>query len=123
MKSVEPTALTTEQLVARFADIAVAQDQALLHDQSARFKRLYREMDVVDNELRGRGIDARRQLLALYRHPNAQVRLKAAVRTLGIAPVEARRVLEAIEASGEQPQALDAGMSLWNLDRGVFKPT
>jgi hypothetical protein len=30
--------------------------------------------------------------------------------------------LEAIAASGWQPQALDAGMSLINLDRGIYKP-
>ena len=115
--------LTTEQLVDRFVDIALAQDNAMLHGQTAKFNRLYGEMDQVDNELRNRGIEARLRLLALYEHPNAQVRIKAAKRTLGIAPAEARRVLETIEASGEQPQALEAGMSLWNLDRGVFKPT
>lgn len=123
MKTGKLAALTTGQLVARFADIALAQDEAMLRDQTARFKRHYREMDAVDNELRARGREARRKLLALYEHPNPQVRLKAAVRTLGVAPLEARRVLEAIEASGEQPQALDAGMSLWSLDRGVAKPT
>jgi len=123
VREIDTITLTIEQLIARFAEIALAQDQALLYDQTAKFNRLYRDMDAVDNELRSRGTEARLRLLALYEHPNAQVRLKAAVRTLGVAPVEARHVLEAIEASGEQPQALDAGMSLWNLDRGVFKPT
>ncbi len=123
MKERNVNILTIEQLVARFVDIALAQDNAMLHDQTAKFNRLYGEMDRVDNELRARGTEARLALVALYDHPNPQVRLKSAVRTLGIAPAEARRVLEAIEASGELPQALDAGMSLWNLDRGVFKPT
>ena len=123
MKERNVNILTIEQLVARFVDIALAQDNAMLHDQTAKFNRLYGEMDRVDNELRARGTEARLALVALYDHPNPQVRLKAAVRTLGVAPAEARRVLEAIEASGELPQALDAGMSLWNLDRGVFKPT
>jgi hypothetical protein len=123
VKKPDLSTLADEQLVNRFAEIAIAQDRALLESRTAKFRKLYREMDAVDNELRGRGADARLGLLALYEHPNAQVRLKAAVRTLGVAPVDARRVLEMIEASGEQPQALDAGMSLWNLDQGVFKPT
>jgi hypothetical protein len=79
-------------------------------------------MDATEKELRRRGREARLALLRLYDHPNMQVRLNAAKRTLGIAPDAARRVLQAISDSKWQPQAMDAGMSLWNLDRGVFKP-
>jgi hypothetical protein len=49
--------------------------------------------------------------------------LKAAVSTLALAQMEARQVLEALRDDQEMPQALDAGMTLCNLDRGVFKPT
>ena len=122
MKNVDFHAFTTEQLVARFADIALAQDHALLFDQLAKFKRLYAQMDAVDNELRSRGTDARLALVALYDHPNPQVRLKAAVRTLGVAPLEARKMLDAIEAAKEQPYALDAGMIIVGLDDGSFVP-
>lgn len=52
-----------------------------------------------------------------------QVRLKAAKNTLAVAPQAARETLEAIANSHEFPQAGEAGMSLWNLDQGVFKPT
>jgi hypothetical protein len=51
-----------------------------------------------------------------------QVRLKAAYATLAVSPVAARAQLEAIAASGWQPQAGDAGMSILNLDRGIYKP-
>jgi hypothetical protein len=47
----------------------------------------------------------------------------AAKLTLAVAPAAARQMLESIQNSDEQPQAMDAGMCLWNLDRGVFKPT
>jgi hypothetical protein len=80
-------------------------------------------MQHVVDELRVRKGDQRRALLALYDHPSVQVRLKAAKATLAVAPLEARAALEAIRASNWQPQALDAGMSLRNLDNGVFKPT
>jgi hypothetical protein len=52
-----------------------------------------------------------------------QVRVTAAMATLAVALNAARAVLEAIKASDWQPQALEAGMALWNLDRGLFKPT
>jgi hypothetical protein len=60
---------------------------------------------------------------SLFEHPNMQVRLNAAKATLAVAPKAARQALEAIAASRHHPQAGDAGMSLWNLDEGVFKPT
>lgn len=51
--------------------------------------------------------------------PDMQVRLNAAKATLAVAPKAARQKLEDIAGSG-WPLAGDAGMSLWNLDRGVL---
>lgn len=113
---------TLVQLIERFADIAIAQDDALLNSDISKFNRLYDRMDEVDSELRARGTEARQALLQLYSHPNLQVRLKAAVRSLGVAPSHARRLLEDLRKSGA-PQALDAGMTLRGLDEGSFKPT
>jgi hypothetical protein len=56
-------------------------------------------------------------------HPNAQVRITSDKATLAIAPVEARAALERLAKSLDSPQRLDAGMCLWNMDRGIFKPT
>jgi len=122
MKQAKLEKMTTDQLVTRFAEIGIAQDQAELMGEIGKFNRLYRQMDATEKELRRRGREARLALLRLYDHPNMQVRLNAAKRTLGIAPDAARRVLQAISDSKWHPQAMDAGMSLWNLDRGVFKP-
>lgn len=115
--------LTVEQLVERFVSIGLAQDDALLKDETGRFNRLFGQMDAIKEELKSRPGDERRALLALYNHPNLQVRLKAVKATLAVAPQAARQALEAIANSHEFPQAGEAGMSLWNLDRGVFKPT
>jgi Domain of unknown function (DUF2019) len=114
--------MTTDQLVTRFAAIGIAQDQAELMGEIGKFNSLYRQMDATEKELRRRGREARLALLRLYDHPNMQVRLKAAKRTLGVAPEAARKVIQAIYDSKWYPQAGEAGMSLWNLDRGVFKP-
>ncbi len=87
------------------------------------FNRLYHQMDDVRTELKTRSGDQRRALMQLYAHPNIQVRLKAAISTLAVAPKEARDLIEAIANSHQFPQAGDAGMTLSGLDDGTFKPT
>jgi hypothetical protein len=114
--------LTTNELVERFAEIGIAQDDALFHDQYGKFNRLYDKMKAIDDELRRRGRDARLVLRTLYMHPNLQVRLQAARWSLGVAPDEARKVIQGIFDLGLYPQAGDAGMCLSNLDDGTFKP-
>jgi cytochrome c oxidase assembly protein Cox11 len=115
--------MTTDQLVNEFAASATRQGDALLQNNQSEVNRLYWRLDAIKDELQARPGDQRRGLLRLYDHPNAQVRLKAAKATLAIAPGAARNVLEMIKASKWEPQSLEAGMSLWNLDRGVFRPT
>jgi hypothetical protein len=79
-------------------------------------------VESVESELKSRPADERSAPLPLFDYKNMQVRVKAAKATLAIAPEAARAQLEAISASGWQPQALEAGMSLWSLDDGVYKP-
>jgi uncharacterized protein YdcH (DUF465 family) len=120
------SAMTIDQLVEQFAKIGIAQDKALWDslgtDNYSRFSRLFAEMNDVDNELRSRGRNARLALTQLYTHKNTQVRLKAAKRTLGVAPVEARKIIEEISKSNLFPQAGEAGMTLDSLEQGIFKP-
>ncbi len=115
--------LTTKDLVERFTAIGVDQFQAELLGDTTKFTRLYWQKDAIENELKARAGDQRRTLLVLFDHSNVQVRLNAARATLAVAPYQARKMLQAIADSQEYPQAGDAGMSLWNLDRGVYKPT
>jgi len=122
MKRLKLESLSIDELVDHFAQICAEQDQALFDDEYAKFNKLYKEMDVVDKEIRARGVDARLALLQLYKNPNMQVRLQAARRTLGVAPHAARQLIEDIAGSGWFPQAGDAGMTLDNLDSGFFKP-
>lgn len=122
MKPVRLEKLTVDQLVERFAEIGVAQDQALLYDEIGKFNRLFDQMHAVDIELRARGPAARLALLRLLDHPNMQVRLEAAKWSLGVAPMAARKVIEEVKNSHSFPQAMDVGMTLRNLEAGVFKP-
>ncbi|MGE0062543.1 MAG: DUF2019 domain-containing protein [Xanthobacteraceae bacterium] len=114
---------STNDLVKEFVETALGQDRAELHGDISEVNRLYARLKKIEAELKSRAGDQRRALMPLYYHSNAQVRLKAATATLAIAPVEAREVLERIQRSKEFPQAGEAGMRLWNIDRGVFKPT
>jgi len=116
-------AMSIDQLVERFVAIAVEEDDAHLAWQVALLNRLFWQLAAVQEELKSRDGDQRRVLVALYDHPNMQVRLKAAKATLAIAPQEARAVLQKLAELKNYSQALDAGMSLWNLDRGIYKPT
>ena len=123
MKRIDLSEMNVEQLVERFAAVALEQDDAILMHDNAKFTRLFWQMEAVEEELKARNGDQRQALLRLYHHPNAQVRLTAAKATLAVAPDAARRLLRTIADSKEYPQAGDAGMSLVNLDRGIFKPT
>jgi len=112
--------LTVNQLVARFAEIGIAQDRA--EDDNAEYNRLFHLMQALKDELKSRPNDQRRALMALYDHRNMQVRLMAAKATLAVAPKEARKLIESIADSRHFPQAGSAGMSLLMLDRGEFVP-
>jgi hypothetical protein len=113
---------TTEELLARFTALAVRQSEAQMDGDIAGYNRLFRQMTPVVDELKARPGDQRIALRSLYQHPNAQVRLMAAKYTLAVLPEPARQLLQTIADSGEMHQAGDAGMCLWNLDQGIFKP-
>lgn len=115
--------MSVQQLVNEFSALAMQQGQALLGNEIPKVNRLFDQLQSVARELKSRPDDQRAALMRLYDNLDMQVRVKAAKATLAIAPAAARAQLEQIEASGVQPQAGEAGMSLWNLDRGVFKPT
>jgi hypothetical protein len=117
--------LSVAELVDRFAAMGVEQDNAERESalgDIAKINRLFGQMEAITDELKSRPGDQRRALLALFDHPNMQVRLKAAKATLAVAPKEARQMIEAIAASRWFPQAGDAGICLWALDEGIFVP-
>lgn len=110
-------------LVERFKGLCLAQYEAELRSEGSKENRLIKQMWAVSDELKRRSGDQRSELISLYTHSNARVRLMAAKETLAVAPAAARQLLEAIRASKMQPEALDAGMCLWTLEEGIFKPT
>jgi hypothetical protein len=114
---------SVEELVDLFLGLSIEMDEAQRYDELARYNRLFQRNRAVLDELKRREGDQRRVLTRFYDHPNLKVRLDAAHATLAIEPEQARRIFEAIAQSDRRDYSGDAGMTLWNLDRGVYKPT
>lgn len=113
--------MSLEELLSSFVEIGIAQGEAAEEFRTAAFNRLFdRETKILD-ELRRRDNDQRRILIALYDHPNIQVRLNAAESTYALNTAGARAVIQAIADTKVQPWAGSAGMTLWSLDEGIGK--
>jgi hypothetical protein len=123
MKKLSLGQATINELVDRFVQLCLEQDRYIARDEIAKVNRLFDKIEAVKDELKSRAGDQRSALFALYDHPNMQVRVKAAKATLALNMTAARAKLEEIRAENWQPQSADAGMCLWALDQGIFKPT
>lgn len=121
MKQLDLRSMTVPQLVTRFSEITLEQDNAQLFGRIKLYNRLYDDIIAVKNELAARPGDQRSALMSLYSHSNPQVRLKAAQWSLAVAPASARQVLQDISDRNIYPQAAYARQSLEALDRGESK--
>ncbi len=81
-------ATPAEQLVTNYIDLSQNEDDAMLRNQIVGAKKLTLNRMKIEGVLRSRGSQARRALLPLLKHPNAQVRLNAAKRLLAVALAE-----------------------------------
>jgi hypothetical protein len=115
--------MSVGELVERFLAIAIDQDKAIFDENNTRFNALYDQMQSVRDELRAHPGDQRNALLALLDHPNVQVRLKAAITLLALAPDISKRVLRQIADSKRLPQAADAGLILSGIRDSSFVPS
>lgn len=121
MKSADIQSMTVSQLVAEFATFALEQYKAELYGEISKYNQLYDKIVAIKDELKRRDGDQRSALMALFDHPNPQVRLKSAQWTLAVATAAARQVLQEISDRNEYPQAAYARQSLAALDRGDSK--
>lgn len=115
--------MSVAELVKVFAGLAIEQYDHILLGEVAQINRYYHKLKAVELDLKLRTGDQRCALMSLYDHPNPNVRVKAAKATLALAPTAARQVLETVASTCHGPEILEAGMSLTNLDRGIYKPT
>jgi len=115
--------MNVDQLVERFYSIAIEQDKALRSDKIAKYNRLFGDLRVIVDELKGRAGDQRRALVNFLKDENPQVRLKAAIATLALTPDASRLTLQRISDLNEYPQAPFARGILMGLDDGSYTPT
>ena len=114
---------SVQELVAHFLSIGLAQYDAAYVIDTQKYNRLFGKMVDVLNELKRREGDQRRALLPLLDHPNIQVRLKAAIALLAVAPDLARKALESVRDSDIMPQCADASSILEAFDNGSYVPS
>lgn len=113
--------LSDSDLIAEFVKLAEQRGAANEDGDVPRSNRAARQMFSLDDIFRKRGRGVRSLLLPLLDHRNEWVRYSAATRLLRIAPERARATIEQV-AAGVGPIAGDAGMTLYELDRGGWKP-
>jgi CHASE3 domain sensor protein len=123
MNRIALTNLSVEELVERFTAIALEQSEASRLDNIRKYNKLYDRMEEVRQELKSRNGDRRDALSGLMQHPNAQVRLKAAITVMALFPEAARRTLQDIVDKKEYPEAADAFGMLRALDDGSYRPS
>lgn len=114
--------LTIEELVQEFLANTLQQYDAALGREISRYTLLYRQMELLEAELKDREGDQRRALLPLCDHENPHVRLTAAIANLALAPEKARQTLRIINDKNEFPDAADAFGMLRALDSGAYVP-
>jgi hypothetical protein len=115
-------ALSDEELVTRFAEAAKQRGAAVLDSATRRANRIFRHMWSINNELRFRGKAARLKLIPLLDDKDRFVRYYAAKHLLSLVPDRARAEIERNAKYTYDAICGDAGMTLYNLDTGVFKP-
>ncbi|HEV2553974.1 MAG TPA: DUF2019 domain-containing protein [Bosea sp. (in: a-proteobacteria)] len=123
MSKVNLKALSTSDLLLLFEKLCVEQYNALDRQEYAAFNRRYDRIQAIEDELKSRPGDQRRILMTLFGHPNMQVRLTAARANLAVDYPASRREIQHIADSKWGPQCLDAGMTLINLDNGIYRPS
>lgn len=123
MKTQRFKMLSDTDLLQTFLTLAMSKAKAVMETDTGKLKRLYPKMQALNEELRSREGDKRRLLMKFYNHPNPQVRVEAATATLAIAPDAARESLQLVCDRHEHPYALEAGMRLDALERGIYRPT
>lgn len=103
-------------LVERYVQLSLQQKAAADVWKVAEVNRLFDQIHRIGDELGRRPGDQRSVLIKLFAHPNLDVQFNAATSVMSIAPVEARRQMQAIADSKQYPVAGRAGMYLLMLD-------
>lgn len=109
-------AMSIDELISVFEDACLVQAELLSFPED--IKTYNEKMTVlfdVKQELQARGPDARRSLLRLLGHDNAQVRFQAATFVYPVAREEAKKCLQDLASAEIFGVSFRARMTLWRL--------
>ena len=115
-----PSGLSDEDLIALFRQQAHRLGSEVVDMEPA--VQIARNLMAIENELRLRGRTVRLRLLPFLEDQDRFVRYYAAQHLLGIAPVEARKVIEENAKYWFDAIAGDARGTLREFDTGKYKP-
>lgn len=115
------TKRTTEDLASAFADAARERGEFMAACQPKRANAKFDQMTKLYAELRRRGSDAQRQLLAFLKSENPHVRLYTATYALEFDPEQALPVLERILQSEVGLLKFTARMTLEQWHKGEIR--
>lgn len=116
MSKINYSAMAIDQLLKRFEQACLEQYDTYITGSSKKFNTNFRVLVSITDELKIRGVEARRSLLQLLSHENPQVRLQAAKFVYPVAREEAKKQLQDIRMAKLPDQSLDAGMTLRGLE-------
>ncbi len=114
--------ISVQQLLDRFVDVCLDQEDALSDEDYDKFNRLYDVRMDIQDELKRRGDKARRSLLRLYDHPNLTVQMFAAAATAGLEREAALAKLREIGARRDFLDSIRANSMATRLEEGAWDP-
>jgi hypothetical protein len=114
MKECDESALSIDDLVKQFSDLAKKRGVAVLDLDNGRANALFDRMKSIDQELRTRGRGARLALAPLLDDPDRFVQFYVAECLLALVPIRSKYEVDSISA--------DARGTLRELDAGTYKP-
>jgi len=112
---------STDELIAQFVQYALDQDATIDYLDLDRYNELDKLIAGIGQELKRRGLEARKQLLPLYNYRQAQVRLQAARFTYALTPEAARKCIQTVADSLINPINFHAQQLLESIDAGLEK--
>lgn len=122
MKAARLKGLTTDQLVEKYREISARHGHAI---EAGNHKAANRDFDMIvaiNEELRGRGTEAHRQLLGLLNDQEPGTRCWAATDVLVFAPQEGERALAELAKIPKSLVGFTAKMTLQQWKAGTYKP-
>lgn len=123
MKKSQVKKLSTEELVEKTRTLSAERWRAIYAGKPKDGNRMFDLLVAIRRELRARGMEAQRPLLALLDDPDPGTRCWAAVSVLEFAPSEGERVLtEIAKLPNNGLVGFSAERTLEQWKAGTFKP-